>query len=95
MSKPTVSADGGALPAQGQQPGPMTERERSSILLDVDDELVDVRNLIEAAWMAAAKLVKEECDPMQTVLCMASEKLAAARQRLDTARPQPKEPANG
>ena len=94
MSKRTVSADGGAMPAEGQQSEPTAESDRSSALLDIVDELSDIRFLIEAAHMAATELPSEQCGPMQTLLDFVSQKLSAARDKLDAARPQPEETAN-
>ena len=55
-------------------------------LLDIADELDEVRYLIDAAWMAAGELAKEECNPIKAVLDIAERKLTAARDRLNVAR---------
>ena len=95
MSKQTISADGGATPAEGRQIDPAAERDRSSALLDVADELADVRNLIEAAHMGAGTLSPEESNPMRALLDVASQMLRPASDKLDTASQQPEEAVNG
>ena len=95
MSKQTIPADGEAMAAEGQQSKPTTERDRSSALLEIADELVDVRNLIEAAHMAAGTLSPEESTPMQALLDFVSQMLRAASDKLETARQQPEEAVNG
>src|SRR5664280_867551 len=95
MSKQTIPVDGEAMAAEGQQSKPTTERDRSSALLEIADELVDVRNLIEAAHMAAGTLSPEESNPMQALLDFVSQMLRAASDKLETARQQPEEAVNG
>ena len=95
MSKQTIPADGEAMAAEGQQSKPTTERDRSSALLEIADELVDVRNLIEAAHMAAGTLSPEESNPMQALLDFVSQMLRAVSDKLETARQQPEEAVNG
>jgi hypothetical protein len=55
-------------------------------LLSIADEIDEVRYLIDAAWMAAGELAKEECNPIKAVLDIAERKLTAARDRLNVAR---------
>ena len=85
MSKPTVSAAGGAMPAEGHKPDPNLE------LLDITDELFVIRCLVDAAWMAADNLAREERDAMKAVLNVAVDKLKDAYDKLNVARgaPQP------
>ena len=95
MSKQPIPVEGEAMPAEGQQSKPTTERDRSSALLEIADELVDVRNLIEAAHMAAGTLSPEESNPMQALLDFVSQMLRAVSDKLETARQQPEEAGNG
>jgi len=73
MSKPTVSAAGGGMPAEGQ---PNHDPAPSLDLLELVDEMSKIRSLIECAWMADASLPKDECNAMQTVLGDAERRLA-------------------
>ncbi|MFZ2107504.1 MAG: hypothetical protein WAV18_19375 [Roseiarcus sp.] len=145
MSKPTASADGGAMPASGQPPNiaeafeqtrsliiaasnlaaadetpglhavicaaeeqfkvafdwfkaghapiasPAADPDPERELLHIVDEINVVRHLIEAAHMASGALVREECDALQNVLNIASDKLTAARDKLNIARGAPVE----
>ena len=50
-------------------------------LLHAVDDIYVIRCLIEAAWMAAVSLTKEECGAMQTVLNEAQQRLTAVRER--------------
>jgi hypothetical protein len=61
----------------------------SSELLDVVDEVNEVRRLMHAAWMASHHLHPEDRDGMQVVLAGAINKLDGARDRLDKARGAP------
>ena len=60
-------------------------------LLHAVDKINVVRYLIEAAHMASGALVREECDALQNVLSIASDKLTAARDKLNIARGAPAE----
>jgi hypothetical protein len=55
-------------------------------LLHAVDEINVVRYLIEAAHMASAALVREECNALQNILGPAKERLTAVRDKLDIAR---------
>ena len=87
MLKLIDSANGRAAAAGG-------EAQRAIKLVQVVDELDNIRNLVDAAWMAASDLSSEGQGPMRTVLRIASEKLAAARNKLEAGRPRRKDPAN-
>ena len=52
-------------------------------LLQVVDDIYLIRCLIEAAWMAAVSLTKEQCGAMRTVLNEAQQRLTAVRDKLD------------
>lgn len=146
MSKPTVSAAGGAMPAEGQpniaeafeetrslihaaSSLAVTEDDIHSVisaaedkfavafewfkagheqrvsapvanpagpdpdheLLPIVDAIYPIRCLIEAAWMAATDLTKEQCGAMQTVLGEAQGRLLAVRDKLNIARGAPAE----
>ena len=58
-------------------------------LLNVVDDIYPIRCLVEAAWMAATDLTKEQCRAMQTVLGEAQERLIAVRDKLDVIRGAP------
>ena len=60
-------------------------------LLEIVDDLFKVRCLVDAAWMAADSLGKEERDPMKELLNIAVEKLKAVSDKLDVARGAPVE----
>ena len=60
-------------------------------LLHIVDEVDEVRYLIEAAHMAAGSLSNEEARPIHAVLSIASDKLTAARDKLNIARGAPVE----
>ena len=60
-------------------------------LLEIVDAIYPIRCLIEAGWMAATDLTKEQCGAMQTVLGEAQERLAAVRDKLNVARGAPAE----
>jgi hypothetical protein len=62
-------------------------------LLQVVDEVNEVRRLIDAASMAAETLENEERNPIQAVLGVAEAKLTAARDRLNVARGAPERKA--
>ena len=85
MSKFTVSAAGGAMPAEGQPNDPDSSRE----LLRIADDLNDVRCLIDAAWRAAGSLTSEQCNAMKAVIGGAFDRLDAACDRLGIARGLP------
>jgi hypothetical protein len=88
MSKPTVSAAGGAMPASGQEnPDPAP----SLNLLELVDEISKIRSLIECAWMAGASLPKDECNAIQTVLGDAERRLADVQGKINSARGAPAE----
>lgn len=55
-------------------------------LLDAGDILYDGRMLVECAWMAAAKLSKEERDPLMAVLQFAGQRIDKARSILERIR---------
>jgi hypothetical protein len=81
MSKRTVSADGGAMPAEGQEKS----------LVWVQDELEDIAQLIQAMGMAARGLSSEGANPLLALVDVTAGKLQAAAEALETAR----EAANG
>jgi hypothetical protein len=81
MSKRTVSADGGAMPAEGQEKS----------LVWVQDELEDIAQLIQAMGMAARGLSSEDANPLLALVDVTAGKLQAAAEALETAR----EAANG
>jgi hypothetical protein len=60
-------------------------------LLRIVDAIYPIRCLVEAAWMAATDLTKEQCGAMQTVLGEAQERLLAVRDKLNIARGAPVE----
>ena len=64
------------------------DSDASRELLSIVDEIDEVRYLVDAAWMAADSLTKEECNAMKAVTSVAFEKLTAARDRLNAA-PRP------
>jgi hypothetical protein len=80
----------GAAPTSEPTPSP-ADPDPSRELLSIVDEINDVRYLVDAAWMAADSLTKEERNAMKALTGVAFEKLTAARDRLDAARgaPQP------
>jgi hypothetical protein len=83
MSKHTVSAKGGAMPAEANE-------ENDVALVQVADELSDVSDLIEAVHMAASDLDEPRaCNALKTLLDVVCEKLDATRAKLDAARGQP------
>jgi len=47
-------------------------------LIEIYDELGTIRDLVEAAYMASADLVKEQAGPMQALLNITSERLKGA-----------------
>jgi hypothetical protein len=55
-------------------------------LLDIVDELGMIRSFVEAGWMAAASLPKDECDALQNVLGVAEQRLTVVRDKIDVAR---------
>jgi hypothetical protein len=89
----TVSAAGGAMPAEGQpnHADPDSSRE----LLRIADDLNDVRYLIDAAWMAAGNLTTEQCNAMKAVIVVAFDRLDAACDRLGIARGAQPQPEGG
>jgi hypothetical protein len=73
MPKSKIPAAGGALPAKGRPD-----------LTDIVDQIDTIRNLVEAAYMAAADIMAaEQRSPIRTVLHLAGEKLTAARDALN------------
>ena len=58
-------------------------------LLEIVDNVYVIRCLVDAAWMAADSLIKEERDPMKSVLNIAVEKLKDASNKLNIARGAP------
>jgi hypothetical protein len=77
MPNARVPAAGEAMPAEGQEP---------RTLVDIEDEINDVRQLIEAAHMAAVDLSPEQTAPMQALLDITQTKLTAARDGLSALR---------
>jgi hypothetical protein len=75
----------GASPTSDPTPNP-ADPDPSRELLSIVDDLNDVRYLVDAAWMAADSLAKEERSAMKALISVAFEKLTAARDRLDAAR---------
>jgi len=96
MSKQTVSANGGTVPAKGQQPqAPDATADRASKLIDVADGLIQVDALMDAAFIIGEGAEPAVRDPLHAVLFALEEKLDAARATLEIARRQPEEMANG
>jgi hypothetical protein len=60
-------------------------------LLQIVDEVNEVRYLVDAAWMAAEMLTFEESSAIKSVLSIAKVKLTCARNKLDVARGAPVE----
>ena len=70
---------------------PAADPDPNHELLNAVDEINVVRYLIEAAFMASAALLREECDALQNVLSPAKERLTAVRDKLNIARGAPAE----
>jgi hypothetical protein len=68
---------------------------RQSKLLRIVDEIDTVRGLMDAAWMAADSLTPGEGGPIMSVLCVAHDKLTAARDALNELRGAPAEDESG
>src|ERR1700722_10004754 len=68
---------------------PAADPDPNHELLNAVDEINVVRYLIEAAFMASAALLREECDALQNVLSPAKERLTAVRDKLNIARGAP------
>jgi len=65
------------------------DRATKSRLLNVCDELTNVRSLIDVAWMAARCLQREDCDAIQTALIIARDRLAEQMKALNDTRGAP------
>jgi hypothetical protein len=83
MSKPTVSAAGGAMPAEGHPP----------TLLTIADDLDTTRMLIIAAQNLAAEIRDIDGSALHAVITAAEEKLNGARDMLAAIRGQKAEAA--
>jgi hypothetical protein len=84
MSKPTVSAAGGAMPAEGHN---------TPSLLNIADDLDTTRMLIIAAQNLAAEIRDIDGSALHAVITAAEEKLNGARDMLATIRGQKPEGA--
>ena len=94
MSKQTVSAAGGAMPAEGQQPEPAAERMTQLEINDAYDAAYTADLLVHAAVMACNEIDLAVAEPLQSVLAAAREKLDEALAKLDPKHRQSKEAAN-
>jgi hypothetical protein len=76
MPKLTVPTAGGAMPAASR-------KTKSPDIVDVQDELCRARHGVQAAHMAARALMKEERDPLTTILDDALERIVASEAFLE------------
>jgi hypothetical protein len=82
MSKHTVSAAGGAMPAERRP------------IHEIIDDLAEVRGLIGAADMAASDLGPEQSDPMHALLSLTFEKISKVCEALELHSAHEREAAN-
>jgi hypothetical protein len=84
MSDATKKTEGGAMPAEGH--------EHRLELLNVENDIDEVRHLLEATWMAVDSLeTGNQQAALHAILDVAQYKLTTARDRLSVARGAPVE----